>query len=79
MKTIRSGFQKASPRKPRGQAPPTPAIKLWWQEAVTFCEELGKQDSRTYRLPGGLGAGSANPVAGYRPGNLPLNFNTRFL
>jgi sulfatase modifying factor 1 len=30
---------------------PTPAINVWWQEAVTFCEQLGKQDSRTYRLP----------------------------
>ena len=35
---------------PRAKTP-TPAIHVWWPEAVTFCEELGKQDSRTYRLP----------------------------
>jgi sulfatase modifying factor 1 len=35
---------------PRAKTP-TPAGSVWWEEAVTFCEELGKQDSRTYRLP----------------------------
>jgi formylglycine-generating enzyme len=35
---------------PRAKTP-VPAENVWWEEAVTFCEKLGEQDSRTYRLP----------------------------
>ena len=46
--------QDANKRRRRGDPrakTPTPAINVWWEEAVTFCEALGKQDGRTYRLP----------------------------
>jgi sulfatase modifying factor 1 len=46
--------KKANRQRRRGDPrakTPTPGRSVWWEEAVTFCEELGKQDGRTYRLP----------------------------
>ena len=46
--------KNANKRRRRGDREaktPTPARNVWWQEAVTFCENLGEKDGRTYRLP----------------------------
>ena len=44
----------ANSRRRRGDSrakSPVPALNVWWDEAVTFCEELSKREDRTYRLP----------------------------
>jgi sulfatase modifying factor 1 len=44
----------ANKRRRRGDPrakTPVPAQKVWWGEAVTFCEKLTAKDGRKYRLP----------------------------
>ena len=46
--------KEANKRRRRGDPSAktaTPAINVWWEEAVTFCEKLGEKDGRKYRLP----------------------------
>ena len=44
----------ANKRRRRGDPrakTPTPAINVWWEEAVKLCEELSSREGRKYRLP----------------------------
>jgi len=43
--------QQANNQRRRGNDQNKPAVNVWWEEAVQFCEELGKKNGHSYRLP----------------------------
>ncbi len=46
--------KQANKRRRRGDPrakTPTPAVNVFWEEAVAFCAELSKREGRIYRLP----------------------------